>query len=48
MDKDLKKIVEALREQGFEIEVTSKQHVMAYRDGRFIVTSPARRVTGAP
>ncbi|WP_353809177.1 hypothetical protein [Agromyces sp. SYSU T00194] len=38
MDKDLKKIIKALQKQGFEIEVTSKQHVMVYRDGRLVVT----------
>jgi len=38
MDKDLKKIVEALRRQGFEVEVTSKQHVMVFRDGALVVT----------
>lgn len=38
MDKDLKKIIKALREQGFEIEVTKNQHVMVFRDGRLVVT----------
>ena len=38
MDKDLKKIVEALRKQGFEVEVTKRQHVMVYRDGTLVVT----------
>lgn len=38
MDKDLKKIIEAMRKQGFEVEITTKQHVMVYRDGRLVVT----------
>lgn len=38
MDKDLKKIVEALRKQGFTVEVTSKGHVMVFRDGALVVT----------
>lgn len=38
MDKDLKKIVKALREQGFEVETTRKGHLMVHRDGRLVVT----------
>lgn len=38
MDKDLRKIVKALQQQGFDVEVTTKQHVMVYRDGRLVVT----------
>lgn len=38
MDKDLRKIVRALEEQGFETEVTRKGHVMVFRNGRLIVT----------
>ena len=38
MDKDLRKIVKALEDQGFEIEVTTRGHVMAFRDGKLIVT----------
>jgi hypothetical protein len=38
MDKDLKKIIGALQKQGFEVEVTKRQHVMVYRDGALIVT----------
>lgn len=38
MDKDLKKIVKALREQGFDVEVTRKGHLMVYRDGRLVTT----------
>lgn len=38
MDKDLKKIIKALKAQGFEIEVTKKQHVMVFMNGRSIAT----------
>jgi hypothetical protein len=38
MDKDLRKIVKALRAQGFEVEVTAKQHVIVSRDGALIAT----------
>lgn len=38
MDKDLKKIIKALRKQGFEIEVTTKQHVEVFRDGVKVTT----------
>lgn len=38
MDKDLKKIVKALEAQGFVIEVTKKQHIMVFRDGRAVAT----------
>ncbi len=38
MDKDLKKIIEALKAQGFEIEVSTKQHVMVYMNGSLIAT----------
>ncbi len=38
MDKDLKKIIEALQRQGFEVEVTKRQHVMVYRQGVLVVT----------
>jgi len=38
MDKDLRKIIEALEAQGFEIEVTTKQHVMVYMKGALVVT----------
>ncbi len=38
MDKDLKKIVEGLQRQGFEVEVTKRQHVMVYRQGVLVVT----------
>ncbi len=38
MDKDLKKIVEALRKQGFEVEVTTKQHIMVYLDDMLVAT----------
>lgn len=38
MNKDLKKIIKALREQGFEVETTRKGHLMVFRDGRLVVT----------
>jgi hypothetical protein len=38
MDKDMKKIVGALQKQGFEVEVTKRQHIMVYRDGVLVVT----------
>lgn len=38
MDKDLRKIVQALEEQGFETEVTRKGHVIVFKDGRLVVT----------
>lgn len=36
MNKDLKKIIKALKEQGFDVEVTKKGHIAVYRDGRFV------------
>lgn len=36
MKKDLKKIAEALREQGFEVTVTKKGHLSVARDGRIV------------
>lgn len=36
MDKDLKKIVKALEQQGFEVERTKKGHIAVYREGRFV------------
>lgn len=38
MDKDMRKIAKALREQGFEVETTSKGHLMVFRDGRLVTT----------
>lgn len=38
MHKELRTIVKALEEQGFETTVTSKQHVIVTRDGRMIAT----------
>lgn len=38
MKKDLRKIVKALRDQGFDVETTKKGHLMVYRDGRLVVT----------
>jgi len=36
MDKDLRKIVKALRAQGFTVEITAKQHVIVSREDRVI------------
>lgn len=36
MDKDMKKIVKALEAQGFEVSVTSKQHIAVSREGRIV------------
>lgn len=38
MDKDLRKIVKALKDQGFDVEVTGKGHLMVTRDGALIAT----------
>lgn len=38
MDKDLRKIVKALQQQGFEVELTTKGQVMVTRDGELIAT----------
>lgn len=38
MDKDLRKIVRALEDQGFEVTVTKRQHVVVSRDGQVIAT----------
>lgn len=36
MNKDMKKIAKALREQGFEVTITKKQHIAVSRDGRIV------------
>ncbi|UUW88387.1 hypothetical protein [Pimelobacter simplex] len=36
VNKDMKKIVKALREQGFDVKATKKGHIAVYRDGRFV------------
>lgn len=38
MEKDLRKIVKALREQGFEVERTQRGHYEVRRDGRKVAT----------
>jgi hypothetical protein len=38
MDKDLRKMVKALQAQGFEVEVTSKGHIVVSRGGKLIAT----------
>lgn len=36
MDKDLKRIVKALEDQGFEVRVSRKGHVLVERNGAII------------
>jgi hypothetical protein len=38
MHKDLRKIVRALEDQGFEVTVTKRGHVMVTREGTLIAT----------
>lgn len=38
MDKDIKKLIEALEAQGFEAQRTAKGHVAIYRDGALVAT----------
>lgn len=38
MDKDMKKVIQALEDQGFEIRITARGHPAVYRDGRFVTT----------
>jgi hypothetical protein len=38
MKKDLRKIAEALREQGFEVRISKKGHLLVSRDGRIVAT----------
>lgn len=38
MKKELKQMVKALEAQGFQVEITRRQHVMVYREGRLITT----------
>lgn len=38
MHKDLRKVVKALQAQGFEVEVTRKQHIIVRRNGRLVTT----------
>jgi hypothetical protein len=38
MDKDLREIVKALVEQGFDAQLSSKGHVIVRRDGRIVAT----------
>lgn len=38
MDKDTKRLVEELREQGFKVSTTSRGHTVVYRDGRRVTT----------
>lgn len=38
MDKDLRKIVKALAEQGFDAQLSSKGHVIVRKDGRIVAT----------
>lgn len=36
MDKDLRKIAQALEDQGFEVVTTTKGHLKVLRDGRVV------------
>lgn len=36
MDKELREIVRALREQGFDVRITRKQHLVVTKDASFI------------
>lgn len=38
MDKDMRKVVKALKAQGFEVETTSKGHLIVTRDGVLVAT----------
>lgn len=38
MDKDLRKISDALKNQGFEVEVTARQHLLVFRGDKLVVT----------
>lgn len=38
MDKELRDLVKALRAQGFEVEVTKKNHYLVRKDGRRVAT----------
>lgn len=38
MDKDLRKLIKALEAQGFDVEITARQHVMVFKDGALVVT----------
>ncbi|MGH1563011.1 hypothetical protein [Mumia sp. DW29H23] len=38
MDKDIKKVIKALEDQGFEVRYTRKGHPAVYLDGRFVTT----------
>ena len=38
MHKDLRKIIRALEDQGFEVTVTKRGHIMVSRDGQMIAT----------
>ncbi len=37
MDKDLKKVLEALEAQGFDIRLTKSGRLMVTKDGEFVV-----------
>lgn len=38
MDKDLRKIIKALKKQGFEVEITKRGHVRVFKDGHKVAT----------
>lgn len=36
MNKEMREVVKALRDQGFEVRVTSRQHVQVLKDGKVV------------
>lgn len=38
MNKDMRKIIEALETQGFEVTITRRGHVVVRRDGQVVAT----------
>jgi hypothetical protein len=38
VDKEMRKIIRALEDQGFEITITRRGHVVVTRDGKMIAT----------
>lgn len=38
MDKEMRKIAKALTEQGFDVKITKRGHLMVTRDGELIAT----------
>lgn len=40
MNKDLKKLIQVLRAQGFDVAVTKRGHHTVSKDGRYVTTLP--------